>query len=159
MTIGNIKRNFFFLDRWHFRTPRAFVWFQTASTWNSLGNSCETNCIKFEYWNLHPQTRSTSVPIRYNIHVAHNCVLTLWTVNRTIYFIANFRRPLQILILKATIHLLQQNHPPTYVSSDWMTVNRSTNINAKLNAFSFSTFKGLVLSAFQLLLSVSQISV
>jgi hypothetical protein len=49
----------------------------------------ETNCIKFEYWNLHPHTWSTSVPIRYNIHVAHDCVLKLWIVNRTIYFIAN----------------------------------------------------------------------
>ena len=47
------------------------------------------NCIKFECRNLHPHTRSTSVPIRYNIHVAHDCVITLWTVNRTIYFIAN----------------------------------------------------------------------
>jgi len=70
-----------------------------------------------------------------------------------------FRRPLQIMILKATIHLLPQNHPTTYVSSDWMTVNRSTNIKAKLNPFSFFTFKGLEPSAFKLLLSVSQISV
>jgi len=70
-----------------------------------------------------------------------------------------FRRPLQFLILQAAIHLLPQNPQTTYVSSDCMTVNRSTNINAKLNAFSFFTFKGLELSAFQLLLSVSQISV
>jgi hypothetical protein len=70
----------------------------------------ERNFIKFEYWNLHPHThgarayRFVITFMLYTILCLHSEPLTgLFTLLQTI------RRPLQILILKAAIHLLSQS--------------------------------------------------
>ena len=55
----------------------------------------KTNCIKFEFGNLHPHTLSTSILSRYSFYVALVYVFIVWLVKMTAYGIAKLLQTLK----------------------------------------------------------------